>query len=101
MHVKRLGFGGNGWPFKDGRAVKVERVLRFILADGEWVYNDDGDVDRVEDGADASHRRTFSLRAILVHLGGARFALPPPTPPPPLLYAFLACFLPLHMPIAP
>ena len=71
MHVKRLGFGGGerAAAFKDGRGVAVEKFLQFRIMHGDWIC------DGVEDdgGGDDAHYRTFCLRAILVHLGGARF----------------------------
>ena len=73
LHVKRLGFGGGerAAAFKDGRGVAVEKFLQFRILHGDWIC------DGVEDdgGGDDSHYRTFCLRAILVHLGGARFVV--------------------------
>ncbi len=70
FHLKRLGYGAErGWPQKDGRVIAVERVLRFKISGGEWVYQDDGDAD-----CDDTHTRCFYLRSILVHFGGVRCA---------------------------
>jgi hypothetical protein len=65
--------------------VGVERVLRFGWGEGGWVHqegdgdgDDDGDDDHDGDGDGddyGTHHRIFVLRAILVHLGGARYVV--------------------------
>ena len=69
LHLKRLGYGGEGRAaaFKDGRRVSFERVLRFVLLDGDWVLQDD-----IRGGGSGAHHRSFHLRAVVVHLGGTR-----------------------------
>ncbi len=72
LHLKRLGYGGEGRAaaFKDGRRVSFERVLRFVLLEGDWVLQDD-----IPGGGNGAHHRSFHLRAVVVHLGGTRLHL--------------------------